>query len=77
MLTGFGMIWNCDNFSRWNAKFGKFVQFQKKNLFKIVCKKKRHIEATINTIKSFKIFHLKILLYENMIFFGKGTLKGQ
>jgi hypothetical protein len=29
MLTCFGMICNCDNFSRWNKKFDKFVQFQK------------------------------------------------
>jgi hypothetical protein len=72
MLTCFGMIWNCDNFSRWNAKFGKFVQFQKLiSTQKFFVKKKRHIEATINTIKSFKIFHLKIPLYENMFFLQK------
>jgi hypothetical protein len=37
-----------------------------------IVNKKRHIEATINTIiKTFKIFHLKIPLYENMLFWQK------
>jgi len=66
------MIWNCDNFSRWNTKFEKnckifnfqFIQnWLQKNIW--------HIATTINTInKAFKIFHLKIHLYENM-FFGQ------
>jgi hypothetical protein len=41
MLTCFDMIWNCDNFSRQNTKFGKICTLsKKKNLLKIGIVKK-------------------------------------
>jgi len=33
MLTCFGMIWNCDNFSRQNTKFGKIYTFSNNYIY--------------------------------------------
>jgi hypothetical protein len=51
MLTCFGMIWNCENFSRQNTKFDKIYALSKICIYsKLIVKKKWHIEATINII---------------------------
>jgi hypothetical protein len=47
MLTCFGMIWNCDNFSRWNTKF---VHFQNFVFIQNWLSKKWYIGTTINII---------------------------
>jgi hypothetical protein len=62
MLTCFGKIWNCDNFSRWNTKFGKIYTLKKISIYsKLIVRKKWHIGGTINTTNNFfQIFHLKI-----------------
>jgi hypothetical protein len=50
MLTCFGMIWNCDNFSRWTQNLAKFVDFQKFILFQHWLFKKWYIGVIINII---------------------------
>jgi hypothetical protein len=54
MLTFFGMIWNCDNFLKWNTKSSKILYtFKKSYLFKIYCWKKWHNGEPINTMNNF------------------------
>jgi hypothetical protein len=50
MLTWFGMIWNCDKFSKWNTKSNQIcILSQNSYLFKVDCKIYIwHIGATIN-----------------------------
>jgi len=52
MLTCFGMIWNCNNFSKWNTKSYKIYTLSKKIIYsKLVVKKKWHIVAIVNIVK--------------------------
>jgi hypothetical protein len=40
MLTCFDMIWNCDNFSRWNTKSSKICRLPKILIYsKLIIKK--------------------------------------
>jgi len=40
MLTFFGMIGNCDNFSRWSTNFGKICTLSKNCIYsKLILKK--------------------------------------
>ncbi len=52
MLRCFGMIWNCDNFSKWNTKSYKICTFSRIHIYTklIAKKKKKHIGAHINKI---------------------------
>jgi hypothetical protein len=51
MLTCFGMIWNCDNFSKQNTKSNKTCTFKKIHIYsKLIVIKMWHIGETINTI---------------------------
>jgi hypothetical protein len=50
MLPCFGMIWNCDNFSRQNTKFGKICTLSKICIYSKLIIKKWYIGATTNII---------------------------
>jgi len=40
MFTCFGMIWNCDKFSKWNKKFHKICKLSKILIYsKLIVKK--------------------------------------
>jgi hypothetical protein len=42
--TCFGIIWNCDNFSKRNKKFGKICTFSKDHIYsKLIVEKKNDI----------------------------------
>jgi hypothetical protein len=63
MLTCFGMIWNCDNFSKQNTKSNKICTLKKNHIYsKLIVIKMWHIGETINTINK-KFQNISIEFY--------------
>jgi hypothetical protein len=79
MLTCFGMIWNCDNFSRQNTKFGKIYTFSKNYIYsKLNVKNIWHIGETINKInKKFQNISFEIISLWTQVFLTKRPQKRQ
>jgi hypothetical protein len=74
MLRCFAMIWNYDNFSRQNKKFGKIYALSKNHISpNFIVKKIWHIGATINTIfKKIQNISFEISSRGKYVFWEKG-----
>jgi hypothetical protein len=78
MLPCFGMIGNCDIFSRWSTNFGKICTLSKKKNYSKFIVKKRYIGATIDNIsKKFQNISFEKSSLWKHVSLTKGPPKGQ
>jgi hypothetical protein len=76
MFICFGMIWNCDNFSRWNSNMAKSIHFRKFIFIQNWLEKKWHIGAPLDTInKKFQKVSFENSSSWKHVFLTKGPQK--